>query len=96
MFVRTGLAKTMIKKKWAPVISEHTMKYKKPLKLFQKYIVLMEVTGWDEKYFHMTHTFIVGDRVIAEGTSAGAILSNEGVVFPDKVMETVKELLNKS
>lgn len=29
MFLRTGLAKTMIKEKWIPVISEHTMKYKR-------------------------------------------------------------------
>lgn len=29
MFIRTGLAKTMLKEKWIPVIAEHTMKYKR-------------------------------------------------------------------
>lgn len=90
MFLRTGLAKTMLKEKWVPVISEHTMKYKKGLTLFQKYTVKMEVTGWDKKAFQMIHTFIVGDRVIAEGTSQGVIVSkSSGVIPPIDVMEKV-------
>jgi len=77
MFIRTGLLKTMMKEKWIPIISEHTMKYKKPLGLFQKYTVSMQITHWDEKYFFMIHTFTVGDRVVAEGTSNGVILSKK-------------------
>ncbi len=41
MFMRSGLAKTMIKEKWRPIIAEHTMTYKKPLKLFQKYDLVL-------------------------------------------------------
>jgi len=91
MFIRTGLAKTMLKEKWAPIISEHTMKYKKGLKLFQKYNLKMEVTGWDDKSFNMVHTFMVKDRVVAEGTSKGVILSKQGVIPPLDVMAKVEE-----
>jgi len=90
MFIRSGLAMTMIKQKWRPVISEHTMKYKKGLKLFQAYTIKMEVIGWDEKSFKMTHTFIVNDRVVAEGTSKGVILSKSGVIPPREVMDKVE------
>ena len=94
MFIRTGLAKTMLREKWIPVISEHTMKYKKGLTLFQKYTVKMEVTGWDEKSFKMIHSFIVGDRVVAEGTSQGVIVSKSlGVIPPIDVMEKVASYL---
>lgn len=90
MFIRSGLAKTMLKEKWLPIITEHTMVYKKALKPFQKYIVKMDVTGWDARSFDMVHTFIVGDRVVAEGTSKGVIYSKqEGVIPPERVMETV-------
>ena len=89
MFIRTGLAKTMIKEKWIPVISEHTMKYKKALKVFKKYTVKMEITGWDEKSFKMLHTFIADGRVVAEGTSCGVILSKSGVIPPEEVMKKV-------
>jgi len=94
MFIRTGLAKTMIKEKWIPVISEHTMKYKKALTIFQKYTIKMEVVGWDDKSFKMLHTFVVDDRVIAEGTSLGVIVSKGGVVPPLEVMEKVTARIN--
>ena len=96
MFIRTGLAKTMIQEKWIPVISEHTMKYKRPLKLFQKYKVSMEIVSWNDKSFHMLHTFIVNDRIIAEGTSQGVIISKTtGVIAPEDVMKKVTEGLNR-
>ena len=94
MFIRTGLAKTMIKEKWMPVISEHTMKYKKALKLFQKYEIKMDVTGWDDRSFKMLHRFFVGNRIVAEGTSLGVIVSKTGVIPPVEVMQKVTERLN--
>ena len=94
MFIRTGLAKTMLIEKWKPVIAEHTMIYKKGLKLFQKYVELMGVTDWDDKAFHMVHTFIVGDRVVAEGTSRGVIVSKDGVVPPAEVLQKVIQRLD--
>jgi len=94
MFIRTGLAKTMLKQKWMPIITEHTMIYKKALKPFQRYHVKMDVTSWDERTFHMLHTFIVADRIVAEGTSKGVIYSKrEGVIPPERVMETVEQYL---
>lgn len=89
MFIRTGLARTMIQEKWMPVISEHTMKYKKALTMFQKYEVTMEVVGWDERVFNMSHTFWVKGRPVAEGTSKGVIVGKAGVVAPSLVMQTV-------
>ena len=83
---------TMVKQRWMPVISEHTMKYKKGLALFQKYTVAMQVSGWDERSFFMNHQFIVSERVVAEGTSLGVIVSAEGVIEPQRVMDTVRQL----
>ncbi|MDH5178979.1 MAG: thioesterase family protein [Gammaproteobacteria bacterium] len=92
MFLRTGLAKAMVQNKWMPIITEHTMQYKKALRLFQKYTVHMAITDWDERNFHMTHTFKVGDRIVAEGTSKGVIYSKkDGVIPPEQVMETVSQ-----
>jgi len=95
MFIRTGLAKTMLKEGWMPVISEHTMTYKKPLMLFQRYELKSEIVDWDEKFFHMTHTFIVGKRTVAAGTSKGCVLGKSGVIPPNEVIETVQARLEK-
>jgi acyl-CoA thioesterase FadM len=90
MFIRTGLMRTMLKRKWMPVIAMHTMHYKKPLGMFERFDLLLEVTHWDEKYFFMNHTFMVGDRVAAEGTSKGCLYARgKGVVPPAEVMAAV-------
>ena len=96
MFLRTGLARAMLKQKWMPIITEHSMAYKKALKPFQRYRVTMQITGWDERNFDMWHQFIVNDRIVAEGHSKGLIYSKkDGVIPPDKVMETVALILDK-
>ncbi len=95
LFIRSGLMKSMVKRKWMPSIAEHTMVYKKPLGLFERYDVALEVTHWDEKYFYMTHIFSNAQRVIAEGTSKGVMWAREsGVVPPQDVIVAIEQDMN--
>jgi acyl-CoA thioesterase FadM len=92
VFARSGLLKAMFKRNWIPVIAEHTMTYKKPLNIFQRYEVKLEVQYWDEKYFYMAHTFICGDVVAAEGTSKGCVYARgKGVVTPAEAFDAVEQ-----
>ncbi|HYD80100.1 MAG TPA: acyl-CoA thioesterase [Paucimonas sp.] len=91
LFIRSGLLKLMLKKGWAPIIADHTMTYKRPLKLFERFDVSLELTHWDEKFFYMTHTFMVGDRVAAVGTSKGVIRARQGVVAPADVIAALEQ-----
>lgn len=92
VFARSGLLKAMFKRNWIPVIAEHTMTYKKPLNIFQRYEVSLEMVRWDEKFFYMTHTFKVGDRVVAEGTSKGCVYARgKGVVSPADAIAAVEQ-----
>jgi len=91
LFIRTGLVKSMHKRRWFPVIAEHTMIYKKSLHLFERYTAELEVTHWDDKFFYMTHTFKYVDRVVATGTSKGAIRSRTAVIRPDDVLAAVEQ-----
>ncbi|QUY46766.1 thioesterase family protein [Serratia plymuthica] len=91
LFIRTGLMALMLKRHWSPIISQHTMDYKKALQPFQRYQVSMSITHWDERYFYATHTFSIGDRIVAQGTSRAVILGREGVVAPDVVVASVRQ-----
>ncbi len=91
LFIRSGLAGVMLRERWTPLVTEHTMRYRRPLGPFQGYEVVMEVVGWDERGFHMTHTFRSGDRTVAEGTSVGVVRGREGVVPPEEVLRRVRE-----
>lgn len=92
LFIRTGLLKAMLKRRWIPVIAEHTMVYKKPLGMFASYDVKLEVTHNDEKYFYMTHVFTKDGRVMAEGTSKGCVYARGiGVVSPAEAISAVEQ-----
>jgi acyl-CoA thioesterase FadM len=92
LFIRTGLLKAMFRRKWIPVIAEHTMTYKKPLGMFERFDVMLEVTHWDEKFFYMKHTFSNSERVVAEGTSKGCVYARgRGVVSPADAMAAVEQ-----
>ncbi len=92
LFIRTGLLKAMFKRSWIPVIAEHTMTYKKPLGLFDRFDVELKVTHTDEKYFYMTHAFIKGGRIMAEGTSKGCVYARGiGVVSPAQAISAVQQ-----
>ena len=92
ILARSGLLKAMFKRNWIPVIAEHTMTYKKPLGMFKRYVVKTEVTHWDEKYFYMEHTFRMGDRIAAEGTSKGCVYARGvGVVGLDDAIAAVEQ-----
>ena len=92
VFARSGLLKAMFKRGWIPVIAEHTMTYKKPLGIFERYRVKTEVTHWDEKYFYMKHNFSTGERIAAEGTSKGCVYARGiGVVSPADAIAAVEQ-----
>lgn len=92
VFARSGLLKAMFKRNWIPVIAEHTMTYKKPLNIFERYEVKLEVMRWDEKFFYMVHTFKVGERIVAEGTSKGCVYARgKGVVSPADAIAAVEQ-----
>lgn len=90
LFLRTGLVSVMRKEKWVPLIAEHTMSYKRSLKLFQKFEAVMQLTHWDERCFYMSHQFLVGEKVVAEGRSSGVIRGQDGVIPPERVLERLR------
>lgn len=91
LFIRSGLLKSMRKRHWFPVIAEHTMAYKKSLRPFERYTAEMQVTHWDDKFFYMTHTFSNAERVVATGTSVGAVRSRKEVIKPADVLAAIEQ-----
>jgi len=89
LFIRTGLARVMIKHGWMPIIAEHTMNYRRPLGIFKRFKSTMHLTHWDEKHFFMTHHFTINDKTIAEGTSKGVVRGKDGVISPADVIAAI-------
>lgn len=67
------------------------MTYIKPLAVFDRIRVTMEITHWDEKYFYSNHVFYKRDIKIAEGTSKSLVISKkDGRLAPSEIVEQVK------
>ena len=90
-FVRSGLAALMIKNKWSPIVAEHTMTYLRPIKVFEKIDIHMEITHLDEKYVHCSHHFYKGENLMAQGTSKALIISKTGSLSPQYTLDKVVE-----
>lgn len=91
LFVRTGLFTLMRKHKWMPLIAEQEVRYKKPLKMFQRFTAALELTHWDEKYFYVTHRITSGSTVYVEARSKNVVYSRAGVVPPQTVFARLAE-----
>ena len=91
LFIRTGLARVMLKRGWIPIIAEHTMIYRKPLGVFKKFTATLHMTHWDDKHFYMTHIFTINEKIIAEGTSKGVVRGKSGVIPPSEVLAAMVE-----
>ena len=95
LFIRTGLAKLMIKNKWNPIICSHEMNYLRPLNLFDKITIKMQCEHWDEKYFYFKHEFFKKGKLVAHGTSKALIISKQGSLTPEFVLDAVAEYQQK-
>jgi acyl-CoA thioesterase FadM len=88
-FIRSGIAVLMLRHKWSPVIAEHTMTYLRPIKVFAKIDIHMEITHFDEKYFYCSHHFYKGDKLMAQGSSKALVISKSGSLTPQYTLDAV-------
>jgi acyl-CoA thioesterase FadM len=89
LFVRSGLAKLMLRNKWNPIIAEHTMTYIKPLRVFDKVRVTMDITSSDDKFFYSEHKFYKGEQLVAQGTSKALVISKAGRLSPQFILDEI-------
>jgi len=76
---RCGLRNVMVKNKWIPVATFNTLRFRYPLKLFQRYQLKSRIIWWDETTFFWEQTFVRKGRIVATGHVC-ATLQKNGVI----------------
>jgi acyl-CoA thioesterase FadM len=90
LMVRLGLMKTVLKKKWMPVLSAATIRYRMPLNPFQKFKLQTRVVWWDDKWFYMEQRFIIVNAADQKKNGAvAAIAFVKGSFYDAKARTTV-------
>ena len=86
--MRTGVAQTIRRHRWAPVLGGGFVRFRYPLRLLQGYRVRTRLLCWDSKWFFLEHVFIdARDRHVAVGISRAALRAKGRWVPAPKVAE---------
>jgi acyl-CoA thioesterase FadM len=83
---RVGLIKPMIKRKWIPIATYDTIRFRYYLKIFQKYKLRTKIIFWNEKTFYFEQQFERLDRIVGTGYVCATCLGPEGLVSPKEMI----------
>jgi acyl-CoA thioesterase FadM len=88
-FVRTGMLGVARRHKAWPVIGDAIAKFRKELKLFQRFEIHTRLFGWDHKWAFIEHRFVRDDRVIGLVAIRGVLRGPAGPVDPRILLDAV-------
>lgn len=63
---RTGLLRLIVRNRWQPVLGTATIRYRRSLRLFQRYRLITRVVCWDEKWAYMEQRFERDGHLMAQ------------------------------
>ncbi len=93
--IRTGVLRLMWKNKWGPLVTFNTIRFRHPLKVFQRYQLKTKVVWWDDTTFYWRQTFERKGRVLATGYVCGTPLSFHGQVSPQNILDQLGQSASK-
>ena len=82
LMLRTGVFRNARQHGWLPLVVAQTIRYKSPLKRFQRFTLTTRLAGWDEKWFFVEHKIERRGRLMAFGLVKCCFKGTEGVVAP--------------
>jgi acyl-CoA thioesterase FadM len=83
--LKTGWLRSLFKKKWVPVASFSTIRFRHSLKVFQKFLLRTRIIYWDEKTFYVQQVFERDGRIVVTGYMFGIFMGPKGPVSPKDV-----------
>lgn len=92
---RVGLLKWMFKNRCVPLATFETIRFRYPLKVFQKYQLRTRVVWWDDATFYFKQVFERKDRVMATGYVCATFLGANGPIPTIEILEEVGQSVTK-
>lgn len=86
---RSGLLKSMFKNKWVPLATFDTVRFRYPLKAFQKYQLRTRIVWWDDNTGYFKQVFERKGRVVATGYVCATFLGSNGPIPPDDILAEI-------
>lgn len=80
LILRTGLIKAAARRKWVPLATFITIRFRYPLKVFEKYQLHTRIIYWDDDTFYIQQQFVRQNRTIATAYACATMLGPDGAV----------------
>lgn len=80
--LRSGAFRAALRHRAIPVVGDVCGKFRRELKLFDRFEIHTRMLGWDEKWSFVEHRFVKDERVVAKVVMRGAFRSRNGTVPP--------------
>jgi len=87
LVLRLGLFKIIFKNNWQPVISFATIRFRHPIRLFQRFQLKSKIIWWDDKSVYIEQVFVRQGRVQATGYVLGTLLGKNGAIPPGEILD---------
>lgn len=71
--LRTGIAQTVLKRRWKPILGSTTIQFRRELRLWERAAASTTLLGWDERWVYLEHRIVT-----AEGRPVAVALAKAG------------------
>lgn len=78
--LRAGLFRSLVRNRWIPVARVVSMRYRHPLRIFQRFSLRSRVAYWDAEWAWIEHRFERHGRTTAIGIVKVGFIGPKGVV----------------
>lgn len=80
--LRSGAARVALGLRARPIVGDAMAKFRRDLRLFERYDIETRMLGWDEKWSFMEHRFVRQGRVLGVVVMRGLFVAPDGPVTP--------------
>jgi len=88
LLLRSDTFNPVRKNGWYPVLAAETIRFKRSLKLWQRFIIRTRVVGWDERSVYLEQHFLSKGKLVAKAVVDARFLRKKGgVVTPDELLK---------
>lgn len=88
LIARSKLYHAIVKRGLAPTLGSQKIIYRKPLKIWTRFQLVLETVGWDDKWVYHTHTFKQNGQVKAIGVTRALIWKRD---IPHVLADIIQE-----
>jgi acyl-CoA thioesterase FadM len=90
MAVRAGLLRAMLRERWMPVLGGATVRFRRPLAPFRRYLLRTRILCWDEKWVYFEHRFETrGGHLACHAIVKGLFLARGASVPPAEILRAL-------